>query len=225
MIQHCRNTAGLTWLADIILGLARTGLRIGEFVDLRAEDIDLQRNLIRVVSETGNSGDSSTRRTKNGKSREVPIHPELRPILERLRTDSPGYVFRTASGHKLRPDRLREQFVAKALRPILDEFPDDRLLAKGRLHSFRHHFCSEAIRQGVSQQTAMSWMGHHDPAMTQHYFHLHHKDAAREISKLEPLALDPVEQPNTVGDIASVSFNESGVLRREPVEATTTPES
>ncbi|WP_375154907.1 hypothetical protein [Stratiformator vulcanicus] len=62
------------------------------------------------------------------------------------------------------------------------------------------------MRQGVSQQTAMSWMGHHDPAMTQHYFHLHHKDAAREISKLEPLALDPVEQPNTVGGGSCASF-------------------
>ncbi|QDT35996.1 tyrosine-type recombinase/integrase [Stratiformator vulcanicus] len=225
MIRHCREVEGLEWLADIILGLARTGLRIGEFVNLQAEDIDLERQVIRVVSENGKLGNSSIRRTKSGKSREVPIHPELLPVLKRLLKGSPGPVFRTASGNQLRPDRLREQYVKKALVPILDDFPNDRLLAEGRLHSFRHHFCSEAIRQGVSQQTAMAWMGHRDPAMTQHYFHLHHGDAAREISKLEPLQLESVEQSNTVGNVAGVSLDEPGDLRLEPREDETTPEN
>ena len=40
MIEHCRGKADLAWLADVIVGLACTGLRIAEFASLRWSDID-----------------------------------------------------------------------------------------------------------------------------------------------------------------------------------------
>ena len=35
MVQHCRESGRLNWLADVIIGLAYTGMRIGELAQLR----------------------------------------------------------------------------------------------------------------------------------------------------------------------------------------------
>ena len=60
----------------------------------------------------------------------------------------------------------------------------------GRLHSFRHYFCSTCANSGVPEQVVMNWLGHRSSAMVRHYYHLHDDEAQRQMAKLK-LIRDP----------------------------------
>lgn len=53
MVERCRATAGLLWLAGVIIALACTGLRIAELVSLRWSDLDTATGRSRLTDETG----------------------------------------------------------------------------------------------------------------------------------------------------------------------------
>lgn len=71
-------------LADAIVFSAYEGVRQGELLKLKREDIDLTLNVIWV-------GGKPERATKSGRVRTVPIHPKVLPILERRRDSD--YLF------------------------------------------------------------------------------------------------------------------------------------
>ncbi|MCC7424917.1 MAG: hypothetical protein IT428_31995 [Planctomycetaceae bacterium] len=64
-------------------------MRSGELQRLRCEDVYLQRGWIHVESREGTE-------TKTRHSRKIPIHPELRELLEK-RSQSPGPWFFTSA--------------------------------------------------------------------------------------------------------------------------------
>jgi hypothetical protein len=56
--------------------------------------------------------------------------------------------------------------------------------AAGRLHSYRHYFCSTCANRGVPEQVVMEWLGHADSKMVRHYYHLHDAEAQRQMKRL-----------------------------------------
>ena len=71
--------------------------------------------------------------------------------------------------------------------PLAEQFPtpDGEVgFADGRLHSFRHFFCSLCANRGVPQQVVMRWLGHKSSAMVQHYYHLHDEEARRQMRRI-----------------------------------------
>jgi integrase len=62
------------------------------------------------------------------------------------------------------------------LLPLSSQFPKlagaAMGFADGRLHSFRHSFCSVCADAGVPEQTLMAWLGHRDSNMVKRYYHL-----------------------------------------------------
>ena len=57
---------------DTVLILLYSGWRISEFLNLKPEDIDLKEGTMKGGTKT-----------KAGKNRIVPIHPKIRPLIER----------------------------------------------------------------------------------------------------------------------------------------------
>jgi len=63
---------------------------------------------------------------------------------------------------------------------------DDEIgFSDGRLHSFRHYFCSMCANNNVPEQLLMNWLGHRQSAMVKHYYHVDHQEAARQMSGLD----------------------------------------
>src|SRR5437773_5840771 len=68
----------------------------------------------------------------------------------------------------------------------------------GRLHSFRHFFCSQAFLHGASEGEIREWLGYADSKMVEHYRHLRNDDAQRKMGKISFLTpSDPLP-----GDVA-----------------------
>jgi integrase len=190
MLEHCRGRPGLRWLEAVIVGLACTGLRISEIAALRWSDVDWEANAITLTDESRLTRRRPTRRraTKSGRSRSFPINPALAAVLKRMERASDGLVYHGPHGGRLKADTVRVIFVRDVLTPLKDRFPiaaDAAGFADGRLHSFRHYFCSMCATDGTPERVVMHWLGHTDSKMVKHYFHLFDEEAQRHMSRLD----------------------------------------
>jgi len=198
MVQHCRGTADLHWLADVIVALACTGLRISELAALRWTDLDAGCNTIRLTDERSSSrrqelGDVRT--TKGRRDRVLPIHPDLRRVLLGLPKQPDGRIFHGPRGGRLKPDTVRNVLTRDVIEPLTERFPappGDIGFAHGRVHSLRHFFCSQAFLSGAAEADIKEWLGHRDSKMVAHYRHLRSEDSQRRMQQIE--FLGPVDR-------------------------------
>jgi integrase len=178
-------------MRDVLIALTCTGLRISELAGLRWADIDLAAGTIRLTDESTRAPRRSRRKareTKSGRSHSFPIHEALRPVLKRLPRHDDNKAFHGPKGSVLEPDRVHLTLVRDVLEPLSDRFAtvDGEIgFEDGRLHSFRHNFCSTCANACVPQQVVMKWLGHRDSAMVQHYYHLHDSEAQRQMKRLD----------------------------------------
>jgi len=159
----------------IFLVAAFTGLRRGELVALRWEDVDFKNQSIRVF-------EGYTRKTlkspKSRKSRTVPMSEQVAHALTGLRTnadhqaDARALVF---------PGELGDHLDASALRRRFLQAVHDAGLRRLRLHDLRHTFGSLSINTASIAQV-QAWMGHADVKTTMRY--LHHKSRASDADLL-----------------------------------------
>ena len=191
MIAHCQAQPELTWLAELIVALVHTGLRIGELSNLRWSDIRLDQNLLTVADERSNRRKQhagTCRTTKGRRSRIIPIHPELKRVLVAAHRHIDGYVFHAQRGGRLRPRNVLQAFIDDVIEPLKARFPtpaDEIGFGHGRLRSFRHFFCSQAFLGGASEGEIREWLGHADSKMVEHYRHLRSEDAQRKMEKID----------------------------------------
>ena len=164
IVEFCKANPEVMWLHDVIVGLGCTGLRISELAALRWTDIDFDNNLIRIADETAlahRTTKERVRQTKSGRSRSFPIFSDLRAVFETKQRHSDGVIFHGPRGGALKPDTVRSVLIRDVLTPLAKRFPkpvgEPIGFIDGRLHSYRHYFCSICARS-VSQQVAMIWL-------------------------------------------------------------------
>ncbi|WDI41070.1 tyrosine-type recombinase/integrase [Bremerella sp. P1] len=198
MVRQCEAAQELEWLRLVILGLTYTGMRISELASLRWSDIDFDSNHIHVVDERSRSRKKTTgpvRTTKGKRSRVIPMHPELKEVLRPLQEQAGGYVFKAQKGGQLRPRVVLEVFIREVIKPLSSTFPtpeNEIGFHNGRLHSFRHAFCSHALGGGASVGEVQDWLGHADSKMVEHYRHLRDDQAQQRMNSLSFMAEDSV---------------------------------
>jgi integrase len=190
ILHHCRSNSALHWLTDVLTCLACTGMRISELAALRSSDIDFEQNLITLKDETASRrkrSDTQIRQTKSRRSRSFPMHDDLRDVLQRIEPSADGRVVRGPKGGVLSPDITRRTLIRDVLGPLAAIFPsrDDEIGFKdGRLHSFRHYFCSMCANNNVPEQLVMEWLGHQESKMVRHYYHAHDAEAQRQMKRI-----------------------------------------
>ncbi len=190
IIVLCSKDPALRWLACVVVFLATTGLRISELASLRWSDINMTSNIITLPdnSRRGNRDQRAKARTTKGHcTRSFPIHPDLRRLLEQLDHHGDGRIIHGPLGGVLKPDTVRVILIREVIEPLKNLFPDqlgEEGFAKGRLHSFRHYFCSACADAGIPEQMLMAWMGHKSSRMIRHYYHLRHTSSQTQMNKL-----------------------------------------
>jgi integrase len=158
----------------IYLTAAFSGLRRGELVALRWEDVDFEHSSIRVFegSTAGRAG-----KPKSRKSRTVPMVEEIADALTELKgrsehTGKGDLVFVSREGTHVDGSALRRRYVATLKAVGLRQL---------RFHDLRHVFGSLAINVASIVQV-QAWMGHSDIKTTMRY--LHHKSRADDAQLL-----------------------------------------
>jgi len=189
--QHCFTPgqveqmieAANGYLRPIIRFLALSGCRFGEARDLEWGDIDFDSgtNGFLNIRRGGSRG-----RTKTGRSRRIPMHPDLRSELKSLsRIPGSDRVFHAlpTTQHPELDRPLVERRLLFSVKRLAKQcgFKDWK---KARIHSLRHHFASELVRSGVTEFTALSLMGHRSSDVLAAYLHPHDDDAERAIALL-----------------------------------------
>jgi integrase len=141
-----------------------TGLRRGELLALRWQDVDFNAGLVRVRRTYGR-GEFGAPKTQRS-SRAVPLADRVRDELEKHLERSAfqgelDLVFcHPTSGRVLDPSRVRKRFQAAArragLRPV-------------RFHDLRHTFGTRMAAAGAPLRAIQEWLGHSDDRTTSIY--------------------------------------------------------
>ena len=196
MITHCEEEPKLQWLAPVIVGLAHTGLRISELAGLRWSDLDEDMKFLHLPdrSRQGTKQQRANARTTKGRrGRELPVHTRLKAALKNLPRYRDGRIFHGPRKGILKPDTVRNILVRDVLKPLAKRFPrvgDEPAFEDGRVHSFRHYFCSICADSGVSEQMLMTWLGHKNSDMIKRYYHGNRLVASQMMDKIRFLGDD-----------------------------------
>ena len=152
--QKIIATAETPWRLMFAIA-AYTGLRAGEIMGLRGEDIDLAQRTL-TVRQTAWYGRIQTAKTKGSEST-VPIPEALAQLLIGS-VPASGLLFTTRTG---RPYSAN-QIVQRRLWPILDKLG----IARAGFHAFRHMHTSLLLESGASPAVAQRQMRHKDAKTT-----------------------------------------------------------
>ncbi len=137
----------------------RTGLRSGELIGLRWEDVDLNEGLVHVRRSIVRGTEGPP---KSNRFRQVPLADDLLDALAGVRRES-GPVFTNRTGDPLSWDACRNALRRACRRAGLRNIG---------LHALRHTFASQLARQNVSLLFIQGFLGHSTMQMTQRYAHV-----------------------------------------------------
>ena len=209
IVAFCKANEDFVWLGQVVVALACTGMRISELASLRWSDVDFDRNVVRVANDPDKKK-GERRRTKNRRDRSFPINAEFLDVLKALPRHEDGRVFHGPLGGLLKPDTVRINFKDKVLPHVVKSLRSRKINTQadsGRLHSFRHYFCSECANGNVPMQMVMDWLGHQDSRMVRYYYHLADQRAQDEMKRLTFVNTQPVDNaadPDVAAEPAAV---------------------
>jgi hypothetical protein len=172
------RAAAPEWRAFVTIAL-KTGLRVGELLALRWEDLDLVAGRLMVRRTLWRDQEGTP---KGGRTREVPLSDDAIAVLRAHRHLKGPYVFCEGDGARLTHSRVKEVVPWTCSKAGLAK----RLTT----HDLRHTFASLVMR-GVALKAAQELLGHATIDMTMRYAHLS-PDVKRDAVRL----LDgPVTRP------------------------------
>ena len=160
--------------ARIILILIYTGMRIGELLCLKAEDIDTEKWII-----VGGS------KTEAGRNRIIPVHPKIREYVKLLIENVPTKDSKILN---IRQELFRDKYFYKYLVGLGILTAEELEVGKSpRLtpHCTRHTFASLARRAGIEKDVLTRIIGHTEYSTTdEHYVSMGIDVLSNEMSKL-----------------------------------------
>ncbi|MFG6353737.1 MAG: site-specific integrase, partial [Oscillospiraceae bacterium] len=137
-----------------------TGLRRGELLGLKWEDIDWENGTIQVrrqIARIDGEVVEAPLKTKNS-YRSVSIGQDAVQILkEQQRKASSQYVFPSPTGGPISPDSILDMLHRVLKRAGLPQI---------RFHDMRHTFATVALQNGVDIKTVSGMLGHYSAGFT-----------------------------------------------------------
>ncbi|MFH1750646.1 MAG: site-specific integrase [Candidatus Micrarchaeota archaeon] len=171
--------------------MAFAGLRVGEVVRVKLEDVDFNRKVLRVRSEKGSREDF------------IPLVQELYDLLK-VWCESREHEIRSAHGHVLysgvKTQALSKNWIRNELRQLLAKLGIQKVygIAKDsnfkkpgstkRLnlystHSFRHFFVTQIYKQSKDVALASRAARHRSYSSTQTYIHNSEEELRESLEK------------------------------------------
>lgn len=152
--------------------LFATGARVSEVCSIRADALELDAGLVRIMG-------------KGGKERYIQIgEPAVRELLKRYYTENEAAI--KASGYFF-VNRLGGRYTEQSVRTMLKRYT--RLAGIERNitpHMFRHSFATYLIEEGADISCVQQILGHSSIKTTQIYVHVAAAKQAELLKELHP---------------------------------------
>jgi integrase len=145
-------------ILSVMVFATETGMRRGEIVDLRWENINRIKKIAKLLD------------TKNGEDRTIPLSPKALKIIESLPINISGKVF------SMRGDSISQAFERCCKRANIVNL---------RFHDLRHEATSRFFEMGFNLMEVSSITGHKDLAMLKRYTHLRAEDLVKRLINLQ----------------------------------------
>lgn len=146
---------------DAILILLHTGMRVGEFLEVRPSDI-----VDNVIHIRGTKTDNA--------DRFVPIHRDIQKLISDRMNEN--YLIQDEKGKKLSYNSFKRRVFTPFLTSIgIDHTP----------HATRHTFISLMDSAGANTVALKRIVGHSNAGMTEHYTHKQISDLIEAIELLK----------------------------------------
>jgi integrase/recombinase XerD len=148
LIAHAYRMQGARGL--LIKTLFQTGARVSEFVNIKANDVFFDEQMLLIA------------KAKGGKSRYIPILPQLAHELRTyLGTRTAGYLFETIQNAQYSPRRIQQ---------IIKETAADAQITK-RVYPqlLRHSVAATLLERGMPIEQIQKFLGHAKLETTQIY--------------------------------------------------------
>lgn len=160
--------------------LYSSGLRVGELVSLKIEDINIAEGTLKI-------------RGKGNKERIVPVGSyALNAIFDYIKKRSnsrASYIFLNKKGEKI---------TARSVERIVKRYARIAGISKKVTpHVFRHSFASHLLDRGADLRTVQELLGHSDITTTQIYTHVTVQRLKQLYEKYHPKYIDSIKNPTT----------------------------
>lgn len=134
---------------------AYSGLRLGELMALRWEDVDFESQSLRVVRQIRRTVDGSYAEPKHGAKRNIVLTPQAAAAIRELPRSVDGFVFHTAQGRLFMPRTWAWYWY-----PVRAAVPG---MERTAFHMLRHFYGSLLGNQpGVTPRDIAHQLGHKD---------------------------------------------------------------
>lgn len=158
------NIERYEWI-DTLLILIFTGLRVGELLDIKTENVFIEEKYMRGGSKT-----------RAGINRVIPLHECIIPLVQKRLDINKEYLINGAKGKHITYDTYRDYYW---------DYLMENLRMKHLPHDCRHTFASIAHSVGMDGLCRKRIMGHSSTDITDNvYTHKEIEELIREVNKL-----------------------------------------
>lgn len=149
-----------------------TGIRVGELVALKIEDIDRSRRYLKVMG-------------KGQKARIVPYGKAMERALEKYLEDGYDKICDDRQDHLFYNQR-KGPLLDRSIRKILEKY--GQLMGLGRIypHMLRHSYATHLLENGADLRIVQELLGHESLSTTQIYTHLSRQHLKKVYDKAHP---------------------------------------
>ncbi len=148
LIHHAYRMKGVRGL--LIKTLFQTGARVSEFVNIKVEDVFFDEQMILIA------------KAKGGKSRYIPILPELAQELRtHLGDRTTGYLFETIRCQPYSPHRIQQI--------VKETAAEAKITKRVYPHLLRHSVAMTLLERGMPLEQIQKLLGHSKLETTQIY--------------------------------------------------------
>lgn len=151
---------GESTMADLVIVLIDTGMRLSESLRIKPADVDFERKFLRVL------------KSKNDEPRSVPLTERVMAVLNSRMQNDPLFSDMTDHGASHRWVKMTK-FTGK---------DDDKEYV---LHALRHTCATRLLESGVDIYTVKEWLGHKDINTTMRYAKMTNMKLRDALTKFE----------------------------------------
>ena len=155
-------------LKPIVIVAVNSGMRTGEILNLKWNDVDYKRNLLYLIE------------TKNNEKREIPLNDIVKKTLIKvLKHPDSAYIFCNKNGKPY--ESIKTSFHTAMKRAGIENF---------RFHDLRHTFASHLVMMGIDLRTVQELLGHKSFEMVLRYSHLSPSHKSKAVELLDKNIMD-----------------------------------